>query len=171
MARTKSAPVDEIEDDSLELIEEDEAPAKPAKKAAAKKAGTPKSANEFGAAWLAGHVNDTLGTEYTPANIRVVLRKMATDGTLDRAVGEDRARYQFTGENDRTVKAVVKAIKDGAASNQKSDGIKAARAGKAKVAPVEDEIEESPAPRKRAAKAAAAPAEAPARATRKRASA
>jgi len=129
------------DDDDLELVEADEEPeAKPAKgkkgatKAAkAAPAKTTREATGMGAAWLAEHVNDTLGTDYTPAQIRVVLRRLAADGELEREVGTDRARYSFTGENDRTVKAVVKAIKAGAVSRAKAEGVAAAKATKAEA--------------------------------------
>lgn len=157
-----SAPVldtSELEDDDLELVEADEEPeAKPAKgkkgatKAAkAAPAKTTREATGMGAAWLAEHVNDTLGTDYTPAQIRVVLRRLAADGELEREVGTDRARYSFTGENDRTVKAVVKAIKAGAVSRAKAEGVAAAKATKA----------EAPAAKPAKAKATKAKAEEP----------
>jgi hypothetical protein len=166
------APVEDIEDDdSLELVD-DEPEAKPAKRTVkrAPGSGTPRASNEFGASWLATHVNDTMGTDYTPANIRVILRKMAADGDLEREVGTDRARYQFNGENDPIVRALLKRVKSGEASAAKTEGIKAARGGaKAKVAEIGDEA--PPAPRKRTTKAAAAAAtdETPTpRATRRR---
>jgi len=173
--RAAAAPVEEIEDDdSLELVEE-EAEVKPATRRTVKKApgsGTARTANEYGANWLATYVNDTLGTEYTAANVRVILRKMANEGVLEREVGTDRARYQFSGEGDRLVKAVLKRVREGQADTDKTERIAAARAGKKAAAPVEDIEDATPAPRKRATKAAAAPVEdAKPRATRRRASA
>lgn len=170
--KAKSEPIEELDDDDLELTDDDDAddeeaaPAPKAKKGKPAKAAAPKrESTALGAAWLATHVNDQLGTEYTPAQIRVILRKLAKDdeSPVEREVGTDRARYAFTGENDKSVKAVVRAIKSGALDREKADRIAAARAAKA-------EADETPAPKaKKAKKAAPVEDEAPApKATRKR---
>lgn len=174
MARnsTKKAAVvdDDLEElDELEEVEEAPKARKSSKKAAAAEPA-PKSrrraaaeddeeTQSYGASWLADYVNAEAGKNYSAANIRVLLRKLASDGTLDRAVGEDRSRYAFTGPNDPIVKAVLKHVKDGALEKEKAERLEAVKAKKAaakskKAAEVdededEDEIEE-PAPKKRA---------------------
>jgi hypothetical protein len=95
--------------------------------------------------WLAEYVNETVGTDYDSRSLRMLLRKLAHDGTISREVGTDRSRYTFPrGAADPIVKAVLKAIRTGATE------------------------EETPAPAKKAPakKAAAKAAPAPAKATK-----
>lgn len=136
MAKNKSK-VEEFDDD-LELMEDDEVEeTKPAKKGKSKKAvaddkpakaeKAPRNDTGMGAGWLAEHINEELGTELTAAHVRVILRKMAADGELEREVGSDRTRYSFTGENDKVVKAVLKRVKAGE-GDVKETRIKEARA-------------------------------------------
>jgi hypothetical protein len=136
----KSAVIEDLDDD-LELVEDEEEAPK-SKKGKAKASTEPKAESTstgMGASWLAEHVNEELGTEYTAANIRVILRKMAADGDLEREVGTDRARYQFTGEKDPTVRAVLKRVRSGEADTAKADRIEAARSGKSSKGRVKDE--------------------------------
>src|SRR5262245_56079109 len=205
--RAKPAPVPEpeveedefedlAEDDDLEELEEvEEAPApKPRKKPAAPKADgdkppAPKRQDkvEFGSSWLAAHVTEVTGQLFDSRSVRMLLRKLASDGKLDRAVGETRDRYSFTGPTDPIVKAVVEMVKSGAAKELKQAGLQkvkdqaAAKKAAAKAAKEaeegddeieeldddgevedEEEVEEAPKPRTRRApaKAAAAPAKA-----------
>ena len=166
MARTKKAAVVEVDDDLDELEELEEEPApKKAKKAAPKKAArrvaaeNDEESSAYGASWLAEHINEQTGKEYSSANIRTLLRKLARAGELDRAIGEDRGRYEFAGPNDPIVKAVLKAVKEGAVEKEKTERLAAVKdkkkASKAKAAPEPDEDEdededETPAPRKKA---------------------
>jgi hypothetical protein len=161
------------EDEDLELEEDDEdeeeaAPAPKAKKGATRKApATTKGTDGYGITWLADHINDTTGKSTSPAAVRVLLRKMAADGTLSREVGTDKSRYSFTGENDRTVKAIIKQVKSGALDKKprtgNADNLAAARAAKAAKAAG------TPAATKtKKAKAAEVEEAAPAKATRKR---
>lgn len=179
MAKGKSAVVEDL-DDELELVEgEDEEAAKPAKKgkSKAKAAAAPKEKAEstgMGASWLAEYANEELGTEYTAANIRVILRKMANDGELEREVGTDRARYQFTGERDPIVRAVIKRLRSGEADKAKAERLEAAKGGSSKKSKtVEVEEDEAPAkkPSKRKAKVAEIEDEAPAKPVRRKRSA
>lgn len=142
-AKGKSAVIEDLDDD-LELVEdEDEAPAKNSKKGKAKVTSEPKAESTgMGASWLAEHVNDELGTEYTAANIRVILRKMANDGDIEREVGTDRARYQFTGEKDPTVRALLKRVKSGEADANKAERLAAAKSG-SKKGKAKDEDDEN----------------------------
>lgn len=142
--------LDELDNDDLELIEDDdETPAKPTKRNKEKtSAPAPKAESTntgMGASWLAEFVNEELGTEYTAAQMRVVLRKMAKDGDLEREVGTDRARYQFTGERDPIVRQVLKRIKSGEVVAARKERLDAARSGespaKRKPKDVADETE------------------------------
>lgn len=176
MARSKSKAVveEDLEElDELEEVEEAPAPRKKASKKAAAVEEKPKrrraaadddeESSAYGASWLADYINEATGKNYTAANIRVLLRKLAKDGVLDREVGEDRSRYAFTGPNDPIVKAALKHVKDGALEKEKAERLEAVKANKAakktgkKAAPEPEEDEdedddevETPAPKKRA---------------------
>jgi hypothetical protein len=175
---------EESDDDAEleELTDEEEAPAeKPKRKPPVQ------PTIEFGSPWLAAYVTEKTGDKYDARGIRMLLRKLAKDGALERVVGEDRGRYEFSGPNDPTVKAVIKMVTSGAAKALKQEGLqavkdkaaatKAARAA-AKAKEAEDdemeeaeEVVEAPKPtRRRAAPTkAAAPAKAtPAKATTRR---
>lgn len=150
--------VDELEDVELDELEETdevvaEAPAKGKKAKAVKTPKEPKvEVPTFGTAQLAEHVGKATGKTYDGKAIRVLLRKMAKDGVIARTVGEDRARYSFTGPDDPQVAAIVTAIKSGAAEKAKAESLEAAKASKAakkapkKAAPVaaddDDAVEE-----------------------------
>lgn len=153
--------LEDADDDLEELDDEDEPERAPKAKKGAKKATPTKAkageaatspkrspSSGFDANWLATHVNETLepDTELTSRDIRMVLRRLAKDGVLEREVGTDRTRYDFPkGANDPIVKAVVKHIKSGALKAEKKanlDAVKAkgaARKAKAEVPPVETE--------------------------------
>jgi len=137
----KSAPAPEIEaiDEDLELeVDEDEteeeAPApkkKTAKAKAEKKPAAPKV--EFGTNELAAHVNEEAGTSHTPYTLRILLRKLTAEGTLERTETQGRARYAFTGPEDPQVVAIVEAVKSGAdkkAEAERLQGLKDKRAAK-----------------------------------------
>lgn len=82
--------------------------------------------------WLAAYVNEICGTSYDARSMRVLLRKMAKDGLLAREVGEDRSRYVFPkGENDPTVKQVLRMAKSGAVEAEKTAGLERAKASAA----------------------------------------
>lgn len=109
----------EVEEETDEDEEEEEAP-KPRskKKPAAKKPATKKSAPpEFGTKQLIEHVNKVTGKALDGRGMRIVLRRLASEGVIQRTVGDDRGRYSFTGPNDPQVKAVVAAIKAGVSSS------------------------------------------------------
>lgn len=164
MPKTKSkAAVEELDDDDLELVDDDDAEtAKPKGKAKGKNKSAEKPApkaeresNILGASWLAEHINEELGTNLTAANVRVILRKMAADGDIEREVGTDRARYSFTGEKDATVRAVLKRVRSGEATSNKAEALEAATAPrKARKAAAETEVEtEKPAKKAKRTKA------------------
>lgn len=147
--------LEDVEDDDLEdLDDEPEPEPKPTKKGRAAKATKetaaepkPKRAQTsgFDANWLATHVNESIeDANYTSREIRMVLRKLARDGVLEREVGTDRTRYDFPkGANDPIVKAVVKHIRTGALKAEKAEKLAelkakgAAKKAKAAVPAVE----------------------------------
>lgn len=103
---------------------------KPAAKAepVAEKAASAKAAKTtWGINELTEHTNTQLGTSFDSYNLRIVLRKLAKDGLIERGEG----RYSFSGPNDSTVKVILKAIKAGDAEKAKKerlDGLKAKKA-------------------------------------------
>lgn len=106
-----------------------EAPAEPVAKKSTKAAAKP----TWGISELVEHINTEAGTSYDGYNLRIVLRKLVKDGVLERGEG----RYSFTGANDPQVKAILKAIKSGAAEKAKAerlDNLKASKATKGKPA-------------------------------------
>lgn len=126
---------DDLDDLEVEDAEEEPEPApkKSAKKKAADAPAKPKAEPiQFGSAWLAEHVSKETGKDYNAFGIRTLLRKLVKDGVLDRNVGEDRSRYSFSGPNDATVKAVIKAIKSGDAEKAKAAKIEEAKKAAAK---------------------------------------
>jgi hypothetical protein len=180
--------------DELEEVEEETPAAKPTKTRAtkdktARAAKVPAHpAVEFGSPWLAEHVTEVTGENYDGRGIRMLLRKLAKDGKLARVVGEDRARYSFTGPEDETVKLVVTMVKDGSAKELRQSGLQAvkdkadakkaaAKAEKAAAAAaaaeveemeeveVEDEVEAKPVTRRRTVPKASTTPAAPAKAT------
>lgn len=113
--------VDEVGEDEEEVEDlEDEPEEKPRKrptkgsKAAKKPAAKKSNAPAFGTNELLAHVNEVTGKEMDGRALRIVLRKLAAEGAVQRTVGDDRGRYSFSGKNDPQVKAVVAAIKAGA---------------------------------------------------------
>ena len=133
MAKTKTKPaapvVDDIEDDELEELDEDEVEDTPAK---SKKGGAPEVA--FGASDLAKLVSEKTGKKLDAKNLRVLLRKMARDGRLDRKVEQgNRTRYSWSGPNDPEVKAILKALDDGELEKDKAEKLQALKDRKAKT--------------------------------------
>lgn len=168
---SKKVVVEEVDEEleELEEIEDDEAPAPKKGKKAAKAAAPAKKAKPaadededetptYGASWLADLVNETYDKEYTAANIRVLLRKMAKSGELDREVGEDRSRYSFSGPKDAAVKAVLAHVKAGTLEKEKAERLEAVKANKAakkstKAAAADEDEDEEEAPAPKAKKA------------------
>jgi hypothetical protein len=149
-------------DDLEEIVDEpEEAPKprrgrKPTKAAAAPDPVVTTEGDPYNSAWLAEHVTEVTGESHDARSVRMLLRKMANDGTLPREVGVDRTRYTFPkGENDPIVKAVIKRINAGELRTAKREQ--------------PEKVAEAPAKRTRAK---ATPAKAtPAKRTRSRAAA
>lgn len=137
---TKPA-VEEIDEDlELEVDEtEEETPAPKKARTKKTKAEKPKAEPiEFGSGWLAEHVNQEAGTSHTPYSLRILLRKLTAEGTLQRGETQGRARYAFTGPEDPQVVAIVEAVKNGVdkkAEQERLQGLKDKRAAKKASAP------------------------------------
>lgn len=118
------------------------------KKAAAKPAPAPETTEDatFGVSDVADIINTRTGKEVKPRDLRVLLRKMARDGRLDREiVAGNRERWVWSGPNDPEVEKIIEAYEAGELEADKKEKLEALKARKAE---------------QRAAKAAAAEAEA-----------
>ena len=142
--RTKAAAVEEIDED-YEPVEDVKKKAVRSKKSIEKPV---REKIEYGAAWLADHLNETAGVSVDAARVRILLRKLTKDGTISRTEAEARARYNFTkGANDPDVKAIVKAVKGGAlerAQTERLEGLKSARATAKAKAPAKATAKAAP---------------------------
>lgn len=119
---------DEVDDLEVEDAEEEPEPApKATKKAAAKEKKPAAEPPQFGSAWLAEHVNEQTGSSYNAFGIRTLLRSLVKKGVLNRDVGTDRSRYNFSGPKDPIVREVIKAIKSGEAEKAKKEKIEEAQ--------------------------------------------
>ena len=123
--------VDEVEetdtDEELEELEDDEVEDSAPKKSSKTPTVT------FGASDLAKLASDKLGIKLDAKNLRVLLRKMARDGRLDRKVEQgNRTRYDWAGPDDPEVKAILKALKSGELEKDKQEKLQALKDRKAK---------------------------------------
>lgn len=178
--------LEELEEDDTDAEEVEEAPktrgrkCAPAKKAGpAPKAGKSSDSNDYSTSWLAEYVSEQTGENIDARSLRMLLRKMADNGELEREVGTDRSRYTFPkGANDPTVKLIIRKVKSGELKAAKSAGLEKVKANaaakkttarKAAAAAKVEEAEETPAPARRTRAAKSAPAKAtPAKATPRR---
>lgn len=151
---------EEIDEDELEDLDDldDEVEEKPAKKVAAPK----RKKIEYSTAWLADLINEKLDKSVTPYQLRDFIRKLARKGQLQRDIGVDRSRYEWTGPKDPEVLFIFKQVKAGALDREKKGNLenlrkarekraanlKAQREAEAAEDDV-DEIEETPPPRRR----------------------
>ena len=95
--------------------------------------------------WLTEQVNDKCGTELAARDIRIVIRKLVKDGTIERGEG----RYAFTGLKDDRVLAVIKAVKSGATDEAKKERLSNLKKSKA----ADDEAPAKPGRKRKAAAA------------------
>jgi hypothetical protein len=156
--KVKPAPEPEIEEeedgDVVDELEDDETEA-PAKKAV--------DEVTFGASDLARHLAKVTGKKISPRDLRVLLRKMAKDGRIDREIlPGNRSRYDWpNGTADPEVKRVIKAVKEGELEAGKREALnrlkeqkaakdaaaakaggKTTKAAKKRAAPVVEEVDE-----------------------------
>lgn len=72
-----------------------------------------------GTQWLTDLVNEKHGTSYSNFQMRDMLRRLAKNGEIE---GKERgARYNFSGEKDKTVKAVLKYVSSGQADKDRRE--------------------------------------------------
>lgn len=74
--------------------------------------------------WLSEQVAAKAKKELSPYQLRIILRRLVKDGTVEREEG----RWQFSGVNDPTVKAVIEAVKNGAHEEATKEGTSKAKA-------------------------------------------
>lgn len=136
-SKTKSAPV-EVDDDDTELEElddevEDEAPKK----------GKAKPADDiWGVQNLIKLIKKETGKEYSPREVRTLLRKMARDGKgrIDREiVAGNKSRYAWSGADDPEVKRILKAVRGGEVEAGKKEALDKLKADKAKKTAAKEE--------------------------------
>lgn len=146
-ATKKAAP---IEDDELEDLEEEATPT-----AKGKKASTDDEV--WGVRDLIALAKEKYGKEYSPREMRVLLRKMAReDQRINREViAGNKSRYAWSGPDDPEVKAILKAIKGGEIEEGKKAALDKLKADKAAKTAAKAE---TPAPKK-GKKAPAPPAD------------
>ena len=113
--------------EDLELEElDDEATEAPAK-------GKKAEDTVWGVRDLIALIKEKLDKDYTPREVRTLLRKMARDGgRIDREIiPGNKARYAWEGPNDPEVKAILKAVKGGEIEEGKKAALDKLKADKA----------------------------------------
>ncbi len=105
-------------------------------KAAAKPAPVETATTEeetvFGVSDVADLIQVRSGKTVKTRDLRILLRKMARDGRLDREiVAGNRARWEFEGPEDKRVVAIVDAYKDGELEADKKEKLEALKQRKA----------------------------------------
>lgn len=121
----------EDEDEELTELDEDEESETPTKKKSNR--GSRDDEVTFGARHLSEHLTKITGKTVTPRDLRVLLRKMARSGQLEREVSQgNRTRYDWPkGLEDPEVKRIVKAVKSGEIEKGKKEALDALKAKKA----------------------------------------
>lgn len=122
MAKAKT----KAEDVELEELDDEatEAPAKGAKAAD----------DTWGVRDLIALIKEKTGKDYTPREIRTLLRKMAREDNarIDREIiAGNKARYSWDGPNDPEVKTILKAVKGGEVEEGKKAALDKLKADKA----------------------------------------
>src|SRR5690606_30627123 len=113
-AKAKPAPEPEVEE--VEEVEAEETTTEPI----------------FGVSDVVELISNKLGKKTTTRELRVLLRKMAKDGRLDREIiPGNRARWEFAGPNDPQVKAILKAFQAGELEEDKRQKLEALKQRKA----------------------------------------
>lgn len=86
-----------------------------------------------GTQWLLEHVNEKCGTDYSQFQMRDILRKLTKKGVIDPK--EKGSRYNFSGEKDKTVKAVIKYVSSGDAAKDRQKELDELKEKREKKAP------------------------------------
>lgn len=108
----------------------------PAKAKAATPAPTPEVAEEeaeiFGVAGVAELIRVRTGKTVKTRDLRILLRKLARDGRLDREiVAGNRARWEFDGPDDPRVATILEAYDNGELEADKKEKLDALKKRKA----------------------------------------
>lgn len=72
------------------------------------------SATSFGVSDLIDEIEKETGKAYQPATIRILLRKLASEGKIVKAGG----RWGFEGADDPAVETIIDAVKNGRAEKE-----------------------------------------------------
>lgn len=95
-------------------------------------AEAPTEETTFGVADVATLIKERTGKEVKTRDLRILLRKMAKDGRLNREiVAGNRARWEFEGADDPAVAAIVEAFENGELDDDKKAKLDALKARKA----------------------------------------
>jgi hypothetical protein len=97
------------------------------------KAAAPAATDEvFGVASIAALLETRTGKTVKPRDLRVLLRKMARDGRLDREiVAGNRERWVWSGPDDPEVEKIIEAFENGELEQDKKDKLQALKDKKA----------------------------------------
>lgn len=100
----------------------------------------------FGVAGVADLIKVRTGKTVKTRDLRILLRKLARDGRLDREiVAGNRARWEFDGPDDARVATILEAYDNGeleADKKEKLDALKARKAAQKAAAKAEAEAED-----------------------------
>ncbi|AWY05221.1 hypothetical protein SEA_MARGARET_41 [Gordonia phage Margaret] len=91
------------------------------------------AADTKGPAWLAEQVEAKLKQTVEPTKLRIILRKLVADGTIEDT--REGTRWTFTGLKDPAVVAVFAAVKEGATAEKPAAKAPAKKAPAKKAAP------------------------------------
>jgi hypothetical protein len=118
----------------------------PAKKSAPVEPEVTEEAEVFGVAQVAELIKVRTGKDVKTRDLRILLRKLARDGRLDREiVAGNRARWEFDGPSDARVEVILEAFENGeleADKKEKLDALKARKAQQKAEAKAAAEAEE-----------------------------
>lgn len=116
--------VEDEEDLELEDLEEDGDDDDEDEDEAPKKKKAKKQEVVFGASDLAALLAEKTGQNINARGLRVLLRKMARDGRINREVtAGNRTRYNWSGPNDPEVKKIIKAVEGGEIEEGKKEAL------------------------------------------------
>lgn len=108
-------------------------PAKaPAKKAAPVEVAETTEDTTFGVTGVAELIKQRTGNVVKTRDLRILLRKLARDGRLDREiVAGNRAKWEFDGPEDPRVETIIEAFENGELEADKKEKLDALKARKA----------------------------------------
>lgn len=108
--------LDELEEIELDDLDEEEAEETEVK--------TDARAVKFGTRELANYIEEEIGREYQPKELRVLLRKMARAGELDHEVKQGGGkRYSWDGPDDPEVQAILARVQGGEIEDARQEAL------------------------------------------------